>query len=114
RDVLGRTGLIGPYESSDYVLLARLGLLGEFVEIPAYLFCRRVHPGMSRQANKSAESVAAWFSAGKVRPPRLAHARLLREYARAVLQAPMSPAERVRTTLALWYWFRRGARPLAK
>jgi glycosyltransferase involved in cell wall biosynthesis len=114
REVLERTSLLGPYESSDYVLLVQLGLLGEFAEIPAYLFRRRVHPGMSRQANKSADSVAAWFSAGRVRPSRLAHVRLMREYARAVSIAPMGTVERLRTTLGLWFWFRRGARPLAK
>lgn len=114
REALEQTSLIGPYESSDYVLLVQLGLLGEFVEIPAYLFRRRIHSGMSRQANRSAESVAAWFAAGKGHVPRLAHVRLMREYARAVARAPMGRVERIRTTFALWYWFRRGARPLAK
>ena len=114
RDVMERTSLIGPYESSDYVLIVQLGLLGEFVEIPAYLFRRRIHSGMSRQANRSAQSVAEWFAASRARVPKLAQIRLLREYARAVFQAPMGPIERVRSTFALWYWFRRGARPLAK
>lgn len=114
RDVLERTSLIGPYESSDYVLLVQLALLGEFVEIPAYLFRRRIHSGMSRQANKSAEAVAEWFAASEAHVPKLAQLRLMREYARAIANAPMNPVERARTMFALWYWLRRGARPLAK
>src|SRR5690606_37412494 len=53
REALARPRLHGAYESSDYVLPVELCLLGAFAEIPEYLFRRRTHPAMSRQANKS-------------------------------------------------------------
>lgn len=114
RDALAQTDLIGPYESSDCVLLAQLSLIGEFVEIPAYLFRRRVHPGMSREANKSSQSLADWFTAGRGQPLKVAQVKLLREYTRAIFRAPIGRVEQARSVLSLWYWFRRGARPLAR
>ncbi len=41
--ILKQTSLIGPYVGSDRVLLAHLGLLGRFAEIPDFLFYNRDH-----------------------------------------------------------------------
>jgi len=46
---LAKTRLMPSYPGGDYRLLAELSLLGKFVEIPEYLFVRRVHPGASSQ-----------------------------------------------------------------
>lgn len=43
-EVLRRTGLIRPWPSSDVTLLAELAALGQFHEVPAPLFHRRIHP----------------------------------------------------------------------
>ncbi len=112
REAVMSTRLLGAYASSDNVLLAELSLRGEFMEIPEYLFRRRIHPGMSRQANRSARAVAQWFdprSDGRFHFP---HARLMWEYTRAVQAAPLSTGDRVRTALALRHWARREARPV--
>ena len=114
RDALARTRLLGAYESSDYVLLAELSLLGEFAEIPSYLFKRRVHPQMSRRANRTATSIAQWFDPSQRRrivPPQV---RLFAEYANTVRRAQLTRGERLRTALALRSWARRTARPLLK
>ena len=46
---LAKTRLIASYPKGDYRLLAELSLRGKFVEIPEYLFFRRLHPGASSQ-----------------------------------------------------------------
>jgi glycosyltransferase involved in cell wall biosynthesis len=48
-DALSKTRLMPSYPGGDYRLLAELSLKGKFVEIPEYLFLRRVHPGASSQ-----------------------------------------------------------------
>ena len=58
RDALNRTRLHGAYPSSDYVLLAELALLGRFLYVPERLFFRRIHPAMSRRANRKLSEVA--------------------------------------------------------
>jgi len=42
-DMLRRTGLLGPYFSSDITLLAELTLYGKYYELPERLFYRRFH-----------------------------------------------------------------------
>ncbi len=112
-DALRQTSRLAPYESSDYVLLVELALLGEFAEVPAYLFRRRVHDRMSRRANTTRTSVAQWFSPA-ARGTLLPHGRLMWEYSKAVLDAPLSPMERGRSMLALSAWARRSARPFLR
>ncbi|MGH3715086.1 MAG: glycosyltransferase family 2 protein [Micromonosporaceae bacterium] len=62
RDVLLRTGLIRPYQSSDVTLLAELAAYGRFHEVASPLFFRRIHPASTRQAGpRRSGEVAAWF-----------------------------------------------------
>ncbi|HBB35053.1 MAG TPA: hypothetical protein DDZ80_27280 [Cyanobacteria bacterium UBA8803] len=70
---LTKTLLIGNYAHADRVLLAELALLGEFCEVPEFLFSRRVHPKISQRANPTDESFAMWFdpkNIGKIMLPR--------------------------------------------
>jgi glycosyltransferase involved in cell wall biosynthesis len=46
---LARTRLIPSYPGGDYRLIGELSLIGKFVEIPEYLFFRRIHSGASSQ-----------------------------------------------------------------
>ena len=46
---LAQTRLLPSYPGGDFRLMAELSLKGKFVEIPQYLFCRRIHPGASSQ-----------------------------------------------------------------
>jgi glycosyltransferase involved in cell wall biosynthesis len=114
REALAHTRLLGPYEASDYVLLAELSLVGDFIEIPEYLFMRRIHAGMSRQANRTPSAVAAWFDPRRRQRVYIPHSRLLLEYANAVRRAPLNARDRFRTALALRFWARRSIRPLAR
>ena len=56
RRALEKTRLLDTFPSSDYVLMAELAMLGEFWEIPEFLFCRREHPAMSRLASMTRRS----------------------------------------------------------
>jgi glycosyltransferase involved in cell wall biosynthesis len=93
---LRRTRLLGSYPSADYVLLAELALLGEFVELPERLFRRRLHPQMSRQANRSAAAAANWFKPNARNRFRAEAWRLCFEYLAAIAHAPLAPSERLR------------------
>jgi glycosyltransferase involved in cell wall biosynthesis len=48
-DALSKTRLMPSYPGGDYRLLGELSLIGKFVQIPEYLFFRRIHPGASSQ-----------------------------------------------------------------
>ena len=48
-DALSKTRLIPSYPGGDYRLLGELSLLGKFIQIPDYLFFRRIHRGASSQ-----------------------------------------------------------------
>jgi glycosyltransferase involved in cell wall biosynthesis len=99
--VLKRTALIGNYASSDRVLLGELALLGQFYEIPEYLFLRRGHPERSLEANVTDAEIAAWFDPalrGRILLPRW---RRLFEYLGAIRRVPVSWFERVRCYIQL-------------
>ena len=101
REALERTRRIGPFVSSDLVLLAELALLGRFVELPEPLLERRVHAASSRAANRSAREVADWF-APRARRRRFVwpRGRLFLEILRSVERAPLSPGERLTAAIA--------------
>jgi glycosyltransferase involved in cell wall biosynthesis len=107
---LRKTRLLGAYASSDYVLLAELALLGEFVEVPERLFLRRLHPEMSRRVNPSAAAAAAWFSPTARQRYRAESWRLFSEHLLAVARAPIPAGERV---LSAATFFRVGGRRYA-
>jgi glycosyltransferase involved in cell wall biosynthesis len=99
-DALRKTRLFGAYASTDYVLLAELALLGQFVEIPERLFVRRIHPASSRAANPDAASAAAWFRPGARARFRAESWRLCLEHVVAIAHAPLPLAERGRCLAA--------------
>ena len=63
-DALRQTRGLGEFPSQDYVLLAKLALLGEFRENPELLFLKRHHSSMSREANPTLEALADWMKPG--------------------------------------------------
>ncbi len=78
--VLRQTRLFPPYASGDYRLIGELCLQGKFLEIPEYLFFRRIHPEASSQnAGLKWESVFFKGRPGRVELPfwhlSLDHAR---------------------------------------
>ncbi len=87
---LMRTNLIGPFHSSDVIVLIQLLLQGKFIEHPEPLFLRRMHAGTSLW-NKSDEDVATWYdtSAAKRRVPTLRYSTLFFMAMKSVLTAPI-------------------------
>jgi glycosyltransferase involved in cell wall biosynthesis len=73
-EAIRKTSLIGSYPSSDEVLLAELALLGEFYEIPEYLFMCRFHPDQSTRGNfQTQRARTVWFDTslrGKIVLPK--------------------------------------------
>jgi hypothetical protein len=94
-DVLAKTPLIGNYPRSDRNLLAELSLRGEFLELPEYLFRRRVHPEISTQAHTSENALAEWFDTrhkGKAVYPRW---RRYSDYVAMIGRTPLTMSERI-------------------
>jgi glycosyltransferase involved in cell wall biosynthesis len=61
---LRRTRLLDSFFASDYVLLAELAMLGQFLEIPEPLFLRRLHPMISSRANVGWDQLQSWWNPG--------------------------------------------------
>lgn len=94
-DVLKKTVLVENYMSADKVLIGELALLGEFYEIPQYLFLRRVHPKKSTVANATDEERTTWFdpaAKGKILTPRT---KRLIGFLRVIRRSRLSWSEQV-------------------
>lgn len=104
-DVLRTTALVGNFQSADRVLLAELALRGKFCHLDELLFLRRIHPGKSTEANRSAREFAAWWDPARA-SRRLFFPRLVLwwKHQEAVLQAPITVAQRVRASEVLIRW----------
>ncbi len=104
-DHLKKTPCIGPYESSDRVLLGELALLGEIAEVPERLFYRRFHPMISTSACKTKRSIAQWFdpsSSGK-----FSRLRRFVEYERSLNRVPLTTPQRVFCSYQLFLFYQR-------
>jgi glycosyltransferase involved in cell wall biosynthesis len=78
-DALRKTPRIAPYVASDRVLLAELGLLGRFREVPGRLFLLREHPERSVTAIPFHKR-AAWFDPAAGSRRVFPHWRFYTEY----------------------------------
>jgi glycosyltransferase involved in cell wall biosynthesis len=109
RAAIDRSRLLDTFPSADYVMMAEFAMLGEFWEIPEFLFKRRVHPGMSRAANPSPAEAAEWFAPGSSNGPKVIESwRLFVEHLRSIHSLPLGRAERRRTYVAFVpAWLRR-------
>lgn len=90
--VLRQTPCIGPYESSDRVLLGELALRGEIAEVPERLFLRRYHPGVSTFRNRTKRKIARWFHPQA--SGRFTRSRRFIEYVKTLWRVPLSPYQR--------------------
>ncbi len=108
KSALEKTRLIGSFFASDVILLIELALQGKIRRIDEKLFCRRIHPGNSRKANRSYEEVAVWFdpkNRGKVFMPLC---QLQVEMIRSILNSDISLKQKGRCLeVALFYWQKR-------
>ena len=90
REILARTPLIGPYVSSDRVLLGELSLYGPHQVIPEYLFARRHHEKTSIHLDERTER-AEWFDTKKKGKIALPAWRVVGELQLSLMRAPTSP-----------------------
>lgn len=90
--ILRQTPCIGPYESSDRVLLGELALRGEIAEVPERLFLRRYHPGISTFRNRSKRKIAQWFDPQA--SGRFTRLQRFIEYVKTLWRVPLSPYQR--------------------
>ena len=61
REQVGQTVMHGSYPCSDEVFLAHLALLGDFYEIPEFLFLYRIHPKQSTKGVLASERARVRF-----------------------------------------------------
>jgi len=110
---LRRTRLLDTFVASDYVLLAELAMLGQFLEIPEALFLRRLHPMISTRANVGWAQLQSWWHPGDTgyRLPISPMVRLGPEYVRSVnrLELPVSDKCLCYVT-AVYVWYVRELR----
>lgn len=115
RDALAQTPLIGNYSASDRPLLAELSLMGQFFELPEYLFFYRNHPQQSWQAHPIWRARQdAWFDPAKRDKLAFPHWRLLREHWKAIHKVPLGFYEKVRCYVYMAWWVRKHWRHLAR
>ena len=95
RDVMVKTHLHGAYPSADWALILEWALHGAFIEVPERLFLRRLHPGMSRAANRDTSSVAEWFEPGSGATAKPEFLRLFVEQCKAITRAPVGAGTRM-------------------
>lgn len=94
-EVLRNTSLIGSYLASDKVLLAELALHGQFFRVPEYAFLRRDHSDRAMLKSHSQEERASWFDPANRGKEMYPNWRWLREYLRAINNAPLAYREKI-------------------
>jgi glycosyltransferase involved in cell wall biosynthesis len=104
RDILARTGLLGPFVAHDLPLLAELALYGRFVQVDDVLFHNRDHSDRSVRAYPLKRARLEWFDSSKQGAIALPHTRLVVEYHRTVSRAAVDPRSAREARLVLWSW----------
>lgn len=107
---LRRTRLIQNFLASDRSLIGHFALMGKIVELPEFLFRRRVHEKISTMADRGVAARLAWFNQSAKKKgfwTRLKHQRIGRrvvhfnDYFRAIRELVDDPEERKRCTRAV-------------
>lgn len=114
RDVLERTGRLGPYNAHDRPLLAELALHGRFVFVPEPLFLNREHADRSIRAFKGGRDRIAWFDPSQADKIVYPLPRLLLEYHRAIVRSGVSGWDRASAYLTLGRWSIRSSPGIAR
>lgn len=113
REALARTQLIGPYDSSDRVVLGELCLVGKFHRVDKHLYCHREHPENSMNAYRTQQERGAWFDPKNTNPLTYwPNWRYHVNFALAILRAPLGGRDRLRALAALGMQMIRARKPL--
>jgi len=100
-------GPLGLYADADGVLLTRLVLTGRFFEVPEVLFFNRRHAVQAgSQFVGNAREWAAWWDPKNAKRRVFPTWRRHLELWRAVLEAPLTPRDRLRCAHAMANWTR--------
>lgn len=112
---LKQTALHGNYVASDRVLLAELALRGPFAEIPEISFFHRDHPFRHTRAVPRPHARTAWHDPIRAKRRRFVFPawRLLGEYCRSIVRAPLAPNNKALCLLQMARWTRWNWRNLA-
>jgi glycosyltransferase involved in cell wall biosynthesis len=105
-----RTTFLGPGDSADVTFLAQVSLAGRVLEVPEYLFFRRVTMDSRGLGDTNAEQDAEWF--GTARQPRrgMPMARVFIDIMRSIRRADLSWPARLHTSWSFAYaWNKRQA-----
>ncbi|MES1021725.1 glycosyltransferase family 2 protein [Gloeocapsa sp. BRSZ] len=105
RNSLTKTPLLGNYPGADKVLLAKLALLGQYYEIPEYLFFNRNHAQRASKALANPYLRATWLDptlkAAKLVFPQ---GRVLVGYINSINTTSLSLYQQIRCYLHLCVW----------
>lgn len=127
-DALHRLPPQGSYVNSDGVLLAQLGLLGRYVEIPERLFLNTRHSGQSsktvparvkRKGIRLTQRYGTlpgpeWWDPNLSKKITFPEWRQLKEYAASVYHAPLGIGAKLRAYVFLASWVQRHFRRMMK
>lgn len=98
-EVLRKTKPMKPYFGSDIVLMAELALHGKFLEIPEFLFFRRLSEKSATHFKSKQELVRHYYPANGS-TMRFPHWKLHFGYLSLVMRAPLDPGDRARVLFA--------------
>jgi glycosyltransferase involved in cell wall biosynthesis len=104
-EVLGKTGFIGDFASSDKVLLGEFALQGKCYEVPEHLAYRRIHPHTSTNTHLTDEEMAAWFNPDKKRSVLAPRWKRMLELGKAIKRARLSPYNELRCYIELGLFY---------
>lgn len=96
RDVLLDTRMIGPFHSSDVVLLSELAMRGRIHEVPERLFLRRRLEEPTARVHLTPREKVQWFDPAQSPRHVMKRTRLVREHVRSIAAAPLTPYARAR------------------
>src|SRR5262245_21979531 len=99
-NILKKTKLIGNFIGADTVLLAELTLYGKFLEIPEFLFYRRIHTGAYSDLKGTDQQQEFFDPKSKGRLPFTQWNHLYAKYG-ATCRAPISVPEKLRVIVFL-------------
>jgi glycosyltransferase involved in cell wall biosynthesis len=116
---LKQTPVMGNYGHADGVLLARLGLLGRFEEIPEVLFFSRRHAkqsnrmfGLSESGGNNYHLYTVWFDPTKAGKIIFPYWRMFKEFLTSLWMYPLDLKTRLLGHFYMLIWIRKNARHL--
>lgn len=111
---------MGGYGNADGILLLRLAMIGQFYEIPQYLFFARIHPQQSLSmffpnylsfTNNNPQysldmlpdfyEYSIWFDSGNKGKILFPHWRIFKEYLISISQSPLNLSEQLSCYLSI-------------